>query len=205
MSQKEVWDTLAVDWAKFRHSPQEAVFDFLRDKRGLILDVGCGTGRNLIEGKKFVAFDISKNMIYIARKKLVYRDDIQFLLADANGMPFQAKSFDAAIVVSTLHTMHRKDQISLLKELHRLLKPGGHALVTVWNKRQPRFFMKSREAFVEWKIGEKNLQRYYYLFTKSELKNLLEREGFEVVSMKGSRKKHLGLFSADIIAVAKKK
>jgi tRNA (uracil-5-)-methyltransferase TRM9 len=205
MSQKEVWDILAVDWAKFRHKPQEAVSDFLRDKRGLILDIGCGTGRNLIEGKKFVAVDISKNMVYIAHKKLIYRDDIAFSLADANSLPFGAKSFDAALLVSTLHTVYKKDQVALLKELHRLLKPGGHALITVWNKRQPRFMMKSKEAFVDWKIGEKVLQRYYYLFTKSELKNLLESHGFEVVSIKGSKKKTYKLFSADIIAVVRKK
>jgi ubiquinone/menaquinone biosynthesis C-methylase UbiE len=205
MSQREVWDILAMDWAKFRHSPQEQVQEFLSDKKGLILDLGCGAGRNLIEGKKFVAVDSSKNMLYIAQKKLVYRDEIDFSLADACRLPFKSRSFDCAIFISTLHTVYRKSHDDALREMHRVVKPGSHVLISVWNKNQPRFLMGKNEAFVDWKIGEKVLQRYYYLFTKKELRKLLERHGFEVISVKGSRKKAYRLFSRDIIAVAKKK
>ncbi len=205
MTQKEVWDTLAIDWAKFRHSPQEQVNEFLSDRKGLVLDLGCGAGRNLIEGKKFVAVDHSKNMLYIAQKKLIYRDEIDFSKADASSLPFRSKSFDSVLFVSALHTMYKNSHNDAMRELNRVMKPGGKALVTVWNKNQPRFLMGKKEAFIDWKIGEKNLQRYYYLFTKSELKKLLEKHGFEVLSIKGSRKKAYKIFSSDIIAIARKK
>ena len=205
MSQREVWDTLAIDWAKFRSVPQEAVQEFLRDKNGLILDVGCGTGRNLLEGKRFVALDYSKNMLYIGNKKLVYRDDISFVEGDGVSLPFKDKSFNTVMAMSTVHTLYKKNHPEILKEINRVLKPGGYALITVWNKRQPRFWFKKKEAFVDWKIGEKKLSRYYYLYTKNEFKKILKNSGFEIVSIYGSKKKTFRIFSTDIIAIVRKK
>jgi ubiquinone/menaquinone biosynthesis C-methylase UbiE len=202
MSQREVWDRLAVQWARFRHKPQEAVGEFMRGRKGLVLDAGCGAGRNLVKGN-FVAFDFSGGQISLAGKKLIYRDDIDFVRADAKAMPFRDGKFSAALLVAVLHCMYREEQEAALRELNRVLKPGSEVLVTVWNRRQPKFLMKKKESFVDWRLGEHKLRRYYYLFTKSELRKLLEKHGFRVLDIRGSEKKESG-FSSDIIAKAKK-
>ena len=157
-----------------------------------------------MKGKKFVAMDFSKEMIDMARRKLIYRDDADFAVADGKEMPFRDRKFDAVLLVAVLHSMYGSEHTAILKELNRVMKPGAELLVTVWNKRQPRFFLKGRESFIEWKLGERVMQRYYYLFTKKEMKQLLEKNGFQVISIVGSTKKSFG-FSSDIIAIARKR
>jgi SAM-dependent methyltransferase len=68
-----------------------------------------------------------------------------------------------------------------LKELRRVLKPGGEAFITVWNKWQPRFLFKPRDLLVPWKSKDKTLYRYYHLFSYRELETTARKAGFEVV------------------------
>jgi hypothetical protein len=84
------------------------------------------------------------------------------------------------------------------------MKSGAKALISVWNKNQPRFFFEEKESYVPWKIGNKQVMRYYYLFTKSELKQFLEENGFKVLEIFGSKKKAFKLFPMDIIAIVQK-
>ena len=204
MSQKDVWNKLSIQWARFRHTPQEAVEPFLSGKKGLILDAGCGAGRNITAGRRCVAFDFASDMIYLAQKKHVFRDEVDFAVADCAKMPFASGKFDSAIAVAVLHSMHPAEQEAMLSELFRVMKPGAELLVTVWNRRQPRFAAKKKESFIDWRFGDGTLKRYYYLFTKSELEALLRRHGFSILSIRGSSKKDMGVFSTDIIATARK-
>jgi tRNA (uracil-5-)-methyltransferase TRM9 len=68
-----------------------------------------------------------------------------------------------------------------LNELRRVLKPGGEAFITVWNRWQPRFWFKPKEISVPWRQKDKTLYRYYYLFSYAELEKLAKRAGFEII------------------------
>jgi len=203
MDQREVWNTLAPEWRRLRSRPNEDAVEFLSDKNGIILDVGCGTGRNLVKDKKYVAFDFAEKQTEFAKKKAT-KEGIEafFSVASAADIPFKDNSFDAVLVSNTLHTM--RDREKCLKEIARVMKPNALAFISVWNKRQPRFFLKPKESMIPWKVGNASVMRYYYFFTRNELRKTIERSGLRVVKIYGSRRKALKLFPMDIIAIAEK-
>ena len=94
-----------------------------------ILDVGCGTGRLLEsagrrwDGAQLTGIDASEAMIAEARGK--HEGDARFIFrqADASGLPLKDASFDA--VFSTMSFHHWGDQASGIREVARVLRPGG--------------------------------------------------------------------------------
>lgn len=206
MDQRRIWEEIAESWARLRAKPDDGVEGFLRDRSGLILDVGCGSGRNLAAGKNYVGMDFSPRMITLAEARAKRNGtDALFLIGDAAELPFKGESFDHIMLAAVLHVLESERRARCLGEIRRVLKPGGEVLVTVWSKNQPRFFSGKKETYVPWKAGGKTVMRYYYLFTKGELKSLLEHNGFEVERISGGRKKAFKLFPMNIIAIAKKK
>lgn len=102
--------------------------------------------------------------------------------ADARSLPFPNESFDRAIAVATYHHIKgREEQLKALRELWRVLKPGGEAFITVWNRCQSRFWFKGKEVMVPWRMKDRTLYRYYYLFTYGELERLVREAGLEVL------------------------
>jgi len=211
MDQKEVWNFLAESWRNHRNKPIKEVVEFLEKEYqsinispGRILDVGCGTGRNLIAGFRWTGTDISPKMIEYA-KSFAKRKGIDFtgVVADARNLPLDSDAYDLALCIAVLHCLdsERKKAVS---EMYRTMKKGGRALIIVWNRRQPKFWFLQREIHEPWRIGDRTFYRYYYLFTKNELKQLLESAGFKIVSIKGSSDKAFKIFPKNIVAVAEK-
>ena len=87
-----------------------------------------------------------------------------------------------------------------------MLKPGGEAFITVWNRCQPRFWFKGKEVMVPWHAGEKTLHRYYYLFTYGDLQRLAREAGFTVLRAFPERdyRGPLKFFSRNICLLIKK-
>jgi demethylmenaquinone methyltransferase/2-methoxy-6-polyprenyl-1,4-benzoquinol methylase len=102
-----------------------------------ILDLATGTGDMLIsllrERPNIVeatGLDISENMLAICREKLRKRglsDRASLLCADASRTPFADGTFDAATMAFGIR--NTADASATLREIHRLLKPGGTALI----------------------------------------------------------------------------
>ena len=205
MKQREVWNKIAPKWQEFRQKPHPDIGEFVRQQKGLILDVGCGNGRNMIKGKKYVGFDFAENQLIQAKKKAEKENiDAVFVIASADKIPFKDNTFDAVVVGNVIHTMESNSRKESVKEIKRVMKSGAKAIISVWNKNQPRFFMKPKESYIPWKIGEKKYMRYYYLFGLEELKKFLEKNGFKVLEIFGSKKKAFKLFPMDIIAIIQK-
>jgi ubiquinone/menaquinone biosynthesis C-methylase UbiE len=94
-----------------------------------ILDVGCGTGR-LLEaagrrwgGARLVGIDASEGMIAEARHKHDGDARFTFEKGDASRLPLEDASFDA--VFSTVSFHHWGDQAGGLREVARVMRPGG--------------------------------------------------------------------------------
>ena len=158
-----------------------------------------------MKGKRYVAFDFAEKQAEFAKEK-AERDetDASVAVAAASCLPFRDNSFDSVLLSNVLHTMEGEDREKCLREIARVMKPHAKAFISVWNKMQPRFFLRPKEDMIPWNVGDTEVMRYYYFFTGNELKKTVEINGLKVLRIYGSRKKALKLFPMDIIAIAEK-
>ena len=132
---------------------------------------------------EMVGVDYSAGMLKLADKfSEKHGFSARLVQADMRSLPFDSDTFDFAVSVAALHHLKgHEEQVKALSELKRVLKPGAEAFVTVWNKCQPRFLLKSKEILVPFKVKGEIVERYYYLFTFGEVKTLAREMGFEVL------------------------
>ena len=97
--------------------------------RGRVLEIGIGTGLNLEHYDKarigqLVGLDPSLEMHRLARKRMAKAGlDVELVGLSAETIPFDAAAFDTVLVTYTLCTI--PDPVAALKEMRRVLKPGG--------------------------------------------------------------------------------
>jgi tRNA (uracil-5-)-methyltransferase TRM9 len=211
---KEVYDEIAEGWYRFRHwsrFTRELEEIATRWRQGKLLNVGCAHGPDFLPFKinfELWGVDFSAQMLKLARKYAAkFELKVKLTLADATSLPYPDNTFDCAIAIAIYHNIRGdKQRKKAFRELRRVLKPGGEAFITVWNKWQPRFWLKGKEVDVPWKSKGKMLYRYYYLFSYPEFHKLLTEAGFKVHSMfpEKSYRFPLKFFSRNICAVVKK-
>ncbi len=101
---------------------------------GTVLDVGAGTGllldrlREQHPHARLIGADFSRGMLGVARERL--RHGASLVAADAVSLPFDTGSFDVVISSSSLH--YWDNPAAGLREISRVLRPGGHLVVTDW-------------------------------------------------------------------------
>jgi len=179
--QSDVWDAIAPDWHKYKINPAENVVEFLKNKKGRILDLGSGSGRHLIKNKgTLYLVDFSGKMINLAKKRAKERKiKAEFIVADiSKKLPFEDNFFDSAIAIAILHCLPKKGHKKIINELYRILKPNSEALIAVWDKDSKRFKNAPKEKLVDWRGKGK---RYYYLFEEKEIHELFKKAGFKIV------------------------
>jgi len=191
MNQQKVWDNIANKWNNFRINPINEVKEFLKNKKGKVLDLGCGSGRNFIEKKEleFYGIDFSEKMVKIAKQK-PYK---KVLKSNAWEIKFQDNFFDCALYISALHCIpSKRNREKSLAELARVLKPKARAFISVWDKEQPKFKYKGKKIYLKWKLQDKEkesyVKRYYRLYTKKEIIKLLEKH-FKIIKIYSKDKK----------------
>jgi ubiquinone/menaquinone biosynthesis C-methylase UbiE len=100
--------------------------------RGLALDLGCGHGlRSSLMAKHFqdvkvIGVDRSLELLEMARAKERH-PHLSFEHADLYRLPYESHSFD--FIYSRLVFMHLSEPLKALKEMRRILKPGGRILI----------------------------------------------------------------------------
>jgi len=211
---RDTYNRIAASRYNFRqHSRFTVELEALavRWQRGRLLNVGCAHGPDFIpfkEGFELDGIDISRRMLELAQK---YAEKNQFkvdlLEADARNLPYVDDFFDYAIAVAVYHHIEDAEgRVKAFKELYRVLKPGGEAFITVWNRWQPRHWFKKKDVLVPWKTKEGKYYRFYYLFTYGELENLVKKAGFTILkSFPENRYKFpLKIFSRNICVLVKK-
>ncbi|SRR5581483_2093398 len=129
-----------------------------------ILDAGCGTGailRRLGNPEQNVGVDLAPEAIAFCRR----RGLTNVMEADISGLPFADGSFDAVISSSVLYHEWVADVGGALREMHRVLRPGGLVFVVL-----PAFrFLHSAHD-----VAVMTARR----FTRSEFRALLLASGF---------------------------
>lgn len=188
LTQEEVFDRMAPGWYSRRHwTIFRTELEELAGKwgRGRLLNVGCGHGADFLAFCKdfeLHGLDFSAGML---RYAVIYakKFDLEagLVRADAASLPYADDSFDWAIAVASYHHLESPEsRRNALAELRRVLKPGGEAFITVWNRWQSAFWSHPKQTYVTWKTKEAELNRYYYLFSRRELETLAHGAGFTV-------------------------
>lgn len=135
------------------------------DKRKLkILDIGCGTGKNIEVFQQFAdayGVDISLEALKFCQKRGL--NNIKLVDVESK-LPFKDNTFD---IVTMLDVLEHIEEKTVLKEINRVLKPGGNVYVSV-----PAF----QWLWSEWDEVLHHKRRY----TKSSLAKVLRKHGFEV-------------------------
>ena len=112
------------------------------------LDVGCGNGfvtkllwKNTDKSIRITGMDISKEIIEYAKSNH-QTDKIHFIRGDINILPFNDQSFDWVWSMDTIWPGPKKfdcpseDPLPLIKEIHRVIKPGGSIFLSYWSSQK---------------------------------------------------------------------
>lgn len=121
----------------FHAAPLEALLGGPRLRRELLslaqgktLEVGAGTGFNFRyypEGLEVIAIEPDAGMRKKARGRARWYANITVESADAESLPFADGTFDTVVVTLALCSVD--DPEAALREVHRVLKPGGRVLL----------------------------------------------------------------------------
>lgn len=157
----------------------EAVSFLKNVKPTTILDIGSGNAHysSTIEslGHKLIVSDFAKNQLKAARRLGVGNPAMAM---DATNLPVKNKRFNVVTAFAVLHHLHPgMDQINFLKEIKRVLRPGGQAFLSVARTSKGGFSAN---------MPFSGINRYYYFFTRSELNSLLEKAKFSSYVIKTS-------------------
>jgi ubiquinone/menaquinone biosynthesis C-methylase UbiE len=194
--QKEQWNGAAPAWEKW-DSYLDANFAFVsarlvgdaRLRKGQqVLDLGSGTGYPAIlaglavgAGGSVTGLDISEEMLSLARRKA--RDqglvNVTFRAGDVSALGFDDKSFDA--VLSRFCLMFLPDVPGTLKEIARVLKPGGYLAAAVWSVPEKNPFItipiKVLSEFMDIPAPEPGTPGIFQLARAGDLLGMAEKAG----------------------------
>ena len=135
-----------------------------QDSTANILDVGCGTGANLEMLSEFGAaegVDVSTEALSFCQARGLEK----VKLGAAEALPYDDNSFDLATGLDVVE--HLDDDLAGLKEMRRVLRPGGRALLFV-----PAFMFL-------WGVQD-DISNHRRRYTLKGLKDVVRKAGFEV-------------------------
>ena len=175
------------------------------------MNLGCAHGPDFLPFKEdfeLYGVDYSVEMLKFALKySKKFAFPVNLATADIRALPYADRAFDYAIAVATYHHIDEKEErLASLRELRRVLRPGGEAFITAWNRWQPRFWFSGKEAMVPWRAKSETLYRYYYLFSYNELERLIIQAGFTVLKSfpESTYRFPLKVFSRNICLLVRK-
>lgn len=153
---------------------------------GTVLDIGCGQGlqlaavQKLRPGAKLYGMDISPKLVSLAQKNV---PGGTIAVGDADELAYEDGMFDTVLMTEVLE--HLGDPVLALKQVHRVLKPGGFALVTVPNRDWLRY---------DWYLN--NRRKYQPVddqwYRVAEIRGFLSSAGFTIDRIEGAENLYFG-------------
>jgi len=134
------------------------------DRRPRILDVGCGTGANLLMLSKYgdaEGVDVSEDALAFCRERGL--DKVK--LGAGEELPYEDGTFDLVTAFDVVE--HMDDDLAGLREMRRVLRPGGRVLLFV-----PAFMFL-------WGLQD-DVSHHRRRYRMSGLRRVLEEAGFEI-------------------------
>uniref|UniRef100_A0A3B5LZT4 tRNA (carboxymethyluridine(34)-5-O)-methyltransferase n=1 Tax=Xiphophorus couchianus TaxID=32473 RepID=A0A3B5LZT4_9TELE len=139
-----VYDAIASHFSSTRHTPWPRVCHFLSALQpgSVLADVGCGNGKYLGVNPQLITVgcDRSSSLVQICAER-----GFNAFVSDALSVPLRTDSCDACISIAVIHHFSTQERrLAAVRELVRLLKPGGQALIYVWAYEQEYNKQKSK-------------------------------------------------------------
>lgn len=187
---RNVYNSIAQHFTVTRSYIWNWIEEFLLsyNKNHHILDIGCGSGRNMEltqSQAKFTGIDNCLEFVKICTSK-----SLHVIEANMIDLPFESGSFDAIISIASFHHLSNEEhRLLCLQEMKRVIKPGGKILLSVWSINQPIKIKRSftyGDNMVSWKkfdIHTKSnivFERYYYIFKIEELHDIFLKVGLKI-------------------------
>lgn len=150
----------------------------------VVVDAGCGTGREISEllrrSARVIGLDHSAEMLALARERVPPGDEgrVELYETDLRSLPLEDASADRVLCVETIqHVPTAEFRLAVVRELLRVLRPGG--VLAISGYRWLGHIRRQKEGFFEHGL-------YRYAFTSRELGELLRAAGFADVRVGGA-------------------
>ncbi|MGM1064613.1 class I SAM-dependent DNA methyltransferase [Saccharothrix sp. Mg75] len=146
---------------------------------GLVLDLGCGVGRDseylTARGATVIAGDLSERMLEMTRSRC---DAVEVVQLDLLSLPFRGGVFGGVWACASVLHLPRRHHLEVFRELGRVLGPGGAVSIS----------FKEGEAEGWMDGGRLSLQRWFSLRTRASVVSELQVAGFGSVRSTSSRR-----------------
>ena len=147
----------------------EMIDQYSNDSIQNFLDVGCGDGRWTSEINDYlktnsIGIDFSKRAIEFAK---LISPDIEFKMHEGQDLPFPENTFDLCTTIEVIEHVEDNFEIKFLKECARVLKPQGLLILTTPSEKL------------------RLTEHHYRHYTVKRLKELINANGFELLSIRG--------------------
>ena len=170
-----------------------------------ILEVGCGKGGFCIRTgekcKNVVGLDLSAGSIRKAKnlaKELGYRQNVDFVIGDAQFLPFKDGSGFITVCAETLE--HIPHFAKAFQELVRVTEKSGYLFITV-----PNYISTQLLELWLWSlIGEGGRRHGLHIFHYLKVKRLFKRRDLEILDIRGTDFIHIPFLSFKIMDWSKK-
>ena len=178
----EVYSQIAAHFSATRYKAWPKVAEFVQGlpAHSVMVDVGSGNGKNLALAPRIVSIgcDFSRELLALGRAR-----GHESLRCDGLQTAFRSGVADAVISIAVIHHFSTLDRRrAAVAELLRLLRPGGQALIYVWAMEQSKD-RGGTDVLIDWEVhqnfdeNKSVLKRYYHLFKKGELEELVALTG----------------------------
>ncbi|XP_006159046.1 probable tRNA methyltransferase 9B isoform X1 [Tupaia chinensis] len=145
-----VYESTASDFSALQSKAWPRVRQFLLEQRpgSLVADIGCGTGKYLKVNSQVhtLGCDYCGPLVEIARNR-----GCEVMVCDNLNLPFRDQGFDAVISIGVIHHFSTKQRrIRAIKEMARVLVPGGQLMIYVWAMEQKNRHFEKQDVLVPW-------------------------------------------------------
>jgi len=147
MSSKEYFGRIAGEWDQMRQGffseeVRERAYEMAQVEKGrLAADIGAGTGfitEGLVDrGVRVIAVDQSEEMLAEMKRKFSGSHDIDYRIGDAESLPLLDGEVDYVFANMFLH--HVEEPEGVIKEMVRIMKPGGKLIITDLDEHEHEF------------------------------------------------------------------
>ena len=159
-----VYDSIAVHWNHTRGKRKvhwHRVKSFLEElpAGSLLADVGSGDGKyfGLNPGVVCIGCDRSWTLLQVSKEPAM-----ETFCCDAVSLPLRSSVFDATICIAVLHHLASKERrVATVRELVRIIRPGGRVLIQAWALEQgdeSRRVFEEQDVLVPWRLQQRFFQ-----------------------------------------------